>query len=217
VINFRVCGIAAGIAFILSLIIGIFSGTGFFVLLLRALLFAGVFFALAGLGFWIVSRFLPELMNEGEDDYDLAVPGSRVDISVGSSIEGAFPDDGSEAVDDIAGRPSAVKRQVYTPLDQNADSGYNEERAFDGDGSGGFSGLEPPESSDTGQAALPDMDNLSEEDSPGVQEAEVDLFTSGAPEPRRSSSSKKPTMADDFDAKDLARAIQTVLKKDEKG
>jgi len=216
VINFRVSGIAAGIAFVLSLIIGILSGAGFPYLLLRALVFAGVFFALSGLGFWAVSRFLPELLSEGGgadggDDFDIAVPGSRVDISVGSSVEGAFPEDASDSVDDIAGRPSAVRKQSISPLDQNEDSGYNEERGFDS--------LAASESlGDDSTDALPDMGSLSgdSDDDDDEEDLGMDSFDPPPEQPRRSSS-KKPALAGDFDPKDLARAIQTVLKKEEKG
>jgi len=214
VINFRVSGIAAGIAFVLSLIIGILSGGGFLVPLLRALIFAGVFFALSGLGFWVVSRFLPELLTEGGgvdsgDEFDIAAPGSRVDISVGSSVEGAFPEDSSDSVDDIAGRPSTVKKQQISPLDQNEDSGYNEERGFDS-----LAGPESLENASTD--ALPDMGSLSEDSGDEEEDLGMESFDP-PPEQTRRSSSKKPAIAGDFDAKDLARAIQTVLKKEEKG
>jgi len=213
VIDFRVSGIAAGIAFILSLIIGIISGAGFPYLLLRALIFAGVFFALSGLGYWAVSRFLPELLSEGGgadgDEFDIPAPGSRVDISEGSSVEGAFPEDASDAVDDIAGRPSAVKKQPISPLDQNEDTGYNEE--------GGFDSLEASGSSeDAPTEALPDMGSLSEDSDDDDEDLGTDSFDP-PPEQQRRPSSKKPAIAGDFDAKDLARAIQTVLKKEEKG
>jgi len=215
VINFRVSGIAAGIAFVLSLLIGILSGAGFPYLLLRALVFACVFFALSGLGFWAVSRFLPELLSESGggtdvgDDFDISVPGSRVDISVGSSVEGAFPEDASDAVDDIAGRPSTVKKQPISPLDQNEDSGYTEERGFDSLAASEFS-------QDVSTEALPDMGSLSEDSDDDEEDLGMDSFDP-PPEQARRSSSKKPAIAGDFDAKDLARAIQTVLKKEEKG
>jgi len=215
VIDFRVSGIAAGIAFVLSLIIGILSGGGFLVPLLRAFIFAGVFFALSGLGYWVVSRFLPELLSEGggadgDDEFGIPAPGSRVDISVGSSVDGAFPEDASDAVDDIAGRPSAVKKQRISPLDQNEDTGYNEERGFDS--------LAASESSEGASSdGLPDMGSLSEG---SADEDDDDMGMDSfdpPPERQRRSSSKKPAIAGDFDAKDLARAIQTVLKKEEKG
>lgn len=218
-INFKVCGIAGGLAFVLSLIFGGFSGNSFGVILFRALLFGGVFFGLFALGIIAISRFLPELLSEpgSGDEFDLPASGSRVDISVGSSYEGAFPEDVSEMVDDIAGRPSTVRREPSSPLDQNENSGYNEEAGFSGD----FVDFETPGAEKTaatpqGEGGLPDMENLAVESSAPEQGIEVESFSS--PEPlQRYSSKKTPPVAENFDAKDLAKAIQTALKKDEKG
>jgi hypothetical protein len=237
VINFRVCGIAAGLAFVLSLIFGIIAGNGFLTIFLRALLFGGVFFGLFALGGIVVSRFLPELLSEsGGDEFDIPAPGSRVDISVGAPVEGAFPEDVSEALDDIGGRPSAVRKQTaVSPLDQNEDNGYNEEADYSGSSddsgsSGDFVDFATPEAETVretargegggsgGEGVLPDMDNLSAEASAPEQGMEVESFSSPEPMERYSSSKKKPPpIAENFDAKQLAKAIQTALKKDEKG
>jgi len=233
VINFRVSGIAAGAAFVLSLVIGIMSGTAFSVTLLRAFVFALVFFALSGLGVWLVSRYLPELLSGAEagggddlDDYDISAPGSRVDISEGEiPIEGAFPEDASDAVDDIAGSPSAgshaapsrepaFSQAESSPLDQEKKTGYNQDRDITDD----IGSLVDQGDFEEGRAeALPDMGSIGENFTEGEsgQSAEADSFA--PPEEPRRVSSKKPTMADDFNPKELAKAIQTVLKKDEKG
>jgi hypothetical protein len=67
--------------------------------------------------------------------------------------------------------------------------------------------------------ALPDIDGLAEDtqgSAAGVEDAEEISFDS--PEPsRRTSSSRKSDMGGDFDPKELAKAIQTVLKRDDKG
>jgi hypothetical protein len=227
VINFRVCGIAAGLAFVLSLIFGIIAGNGFFTVLFRALLFGGVFFGLFAVGFILVSRFLPELLSESDgDEFDISTPGSRVDISVGGgTMEGAFPEDVSEALDDIAGRPSAVKKEPVAPLDQNDNNGYNKKADFSGD-FGDFSTPEAAEGSEnTGGAAesaqaegaLPDMDNFPGASSAEEQGIEVESFSAPEPVQRYSTQKKPPPVAENFDAKQLAKAIQTALKKDEKG
>jgi len=223
VISYKACGIAAGLAFVLSLIFGIFSGNGFFVVLFRAILFGAIFFGLFALGIIVISRFLPELLSDSGDDFDVPASGSRVDISVGSPYEGAFPEDVSELVDDIGGKPSTVRREEFSPLDQNDNSGYNEEAGF----SGGFGDFAAPEAAQTvetmdaaetvrGEGGLPDMGSLSEESSMSEQGIEVESFSS--PEPlQRYSTQKKPPIAENFDAKELAKAIQTALKRDEKG
>jgi hypothetical protein len=56
------------------------------------------------------------------------------------------------------------------------------------------------------------------EASPEISAEEIETDASGFDEPRRSTSSRrKPAVADNFEPKELARAIQTVLKKDDKG
>jgi hypothetical protein len=237
-INFRICGIAAGIAFVLSLVIGLFSQTAFSALLLRAVVFALVFFALSGVGFWLVSRYLPELLSgvEGgggedgeEDDLGFPAPGSRVDISVGGegkTVAGAFPEDGTDAVDDISGTPSAntnssyaaddsyaANQAAHTPLDHAENTGYTEEKDITDD-IGSFIGLGTTE--EASAEALPDMGSFAEADSLADEGQEVETESFDSPQPRRPSS-KKPAMEGDFDPKELAKAIQTVLKKDDKG
>jgi hypothetical protein len=230
-INFKVCGIAAGAAFVLSLLIGVFSRTAFSVILVRGFVFAVVFFALSGMVFWLVSRYLPELLSGGGaggggDDLDIPASGSHVDISVGSPVAGAFPEDASDAIDDIAGSPStgsytarpsseaALSQAEYTPLDHEGNTGYNQERGIDGNigspGGGGLGALEG-----TNGEALPDMGALAEGAVEDEQEVETEDFDSPESSPR--SSSKKPAMEGDFDPKELAKAIHTVLVKDEKG
>jgi len=244
VINFRVSGIAAGAAFILSLIIGFASGAAFSAILLRAIVFALVFFALSGLGGVLVSRFLPELLSDTEagggsgdiDDYDISVPGSRVDISVGETpIEGAFPDDASEAVDDIAGSPSTgsfttggnaasshgqgdlqadFSNAERSPLDQGKKTGYNQERDITDD----IGSLVDQGDFAEGQTeALPDMGNIAEGYTEGESGQNVEAEDFAPPEEPLRVSSKKPTVADDFNPRELAKAIQSVLKKEEKG
>ena len=224
--NFKICGIAAGIAFILSIILGLFGGVGFLALILRAIIFAAVFFALSCFIFWLLAQFVPELLSGGDDDLGFPAAGSRVDISLGDGgITGAFPTDSSDLVDDIGGRPSTPKKAASLPLDQEDGAGYNANGEAAGDlkdagggmafgaSYGGMSGRKG--SGDT----LPDMDSLAG----SVPESAADMVNAGdigfdSFEPRRpKSSSRKSEMAGDFDPKELAQAIQTVLRKDEKG
>ena len=220
--NFKISGIAAGAAFILSFLIGLFSGSGFLILLLRAFIFAVVFFGLSCLVFWLLAQFVPELLSGGgEDDLGFSLSGSRVDISVGDGpITGAFPSDGSESVDDIASRPPPP-RSKSQGLDQEGNAGYNADGEVDGEleeiddepASGGRPGR-----SGSGDA-LPDIDGLAEDTSGSAVNAEdAEEISFDGPEPaRRASSSRKSDMGGDFDPKELAKAIQTVLKRDDKG
>jgi hypothetical protein len=210
--NFKASGIAAATAFALSLLVGVISGSGFLAVLLRAILFGTLFFALTCLVFWLLGQFVPELLIDGEDDFDIPSPGSHVNISVGGPMSGAFPTDNSETVDDIGGRSFAA-----APLDQSPNAGYTGDEELS-------DGLESPlpgrggPSLDTEAELLPDMDGLSE-DAP--QAAGVDMGVSfDTPETKRSVSASnrgKQALGGDFNPKELAQAIRTVLKKDEKG
>jgi hypothetical protein len=225
--NVKLGGIAAGAAFVLSLVIGIISGSGFLALIIRALFFAALFFGLSCLVFWLAAQFLPELLGETDDDLGIPVSGSRLDISVDGPITGAFPSDGSEKVDDIGGAPSTPRRSGASasagpsagPLDQNTNTRYNDDRGGsggDGGPSAGFSAASGGEAAEPAEV-LPDIDGLSGAVSPegGGIDAGAASFDS---EPRRpASSSRKSEMAGDFNPKELAQAIRTVLKKDEKG
>jgi hypothetical protein len=223
--NFKAGGIAAGVAFALSFIIGLVSGTGFLTLLFRALFFGALFFGLSCLVVWLLGQFVPELLSGAEGDSDISVPGSIIDIHEGP-VAGAFPEDNSESVDDIGGRPSARPRQNprSTLLDQEEKVDYTDTQDLADDlgslSAGSFAGSfpEPPVSS--GAEAIPGMDGLSEAftPQPGGFDAGAGSFDTPEPERRRSSSgSGATTFKGDFNPKELAQAIQTVLKKDEKG
>jgi hypothetical protein len=190
-------------------------------LLLRALLFGALFFGLSCLTFWLLGQYVPELLNGAEDDLGIPVPGSMVNIHEGP-IVGAFPQDSSESVDDIGGRPGVRARQSQDVLlDQDEKVDYTDIRDLsDGPGSlssGGFAGS-PETPASSGAEAIPDMDGLSEAFTPRPGGFDAGVVNFDTPE-RGSHSSSRPGTAlrGDFDPKELAQAIQTVLKKDEKG
>ena len=262
--NLRISGIAAGAAFILSLVIGLASGVNLAVMLLRALVFAALFFAFSGIIVWLAGRFMPELLSAAEPGLDMGgvpPPGSMVDISVGQepSGGGAFPQGDSEEVDNIehpsapalavsgaeepapeeydgddildledfgpAGRPAdsaaaeeplSRKEPAQKGLDQKTEAGYTaqgsvplEARAMTPAGDSG------------GDDLMPDFDALSEAFLPnsgsGGEEMEAIVYNTPDPAKLPSGAGKKQGLDGDYDPKDLAQAIQTVLKKDEKG
>jgi hypothetical protein len=205
--NFKVSGIAGGGAFVLSLLIGLISGSGVITLVLRAFGFGVFFFVLFCVVFWLLGQFVPEILSTD----DLDIPGSRVNLTVGDRIEGAFPVGNADEVDNIEGKAAAVSGRSSSDeagpssagMDLGNQSGYTDNRDSEGTGSSG---------------GMPDFDALSgsfsassasEEDEPVVFESE----------PRRplSTGGRNSDAMGDFNPKDLARAIQTVLKKEEKG
>ena len=213
--NFKTSGIIAGAAFVLSLVIGLFSGSGFLIPFIRALIFAVIFFALSCLIYWLLGQFIPELLSAGEDNLDIPLSGSRVDISVDGPVSGAFPSDNSESVDDIAGKPSASPKAASSTLDREGNSGYNEE--------GEVGDLEAVDDGNVMRAGsaeiLPDLNEVSENVPGSATDVEnTDDIGFDTSEPRKPrSSSRKSDMAGDFNPKELAQAIQTVLKRDDKG
>jgi hypothetical protein len=216
--NFKVSGAAGGAAFVLSLLLGLVSGSGL-TALIRAGIFGALFFGLFCLIFWVLNRFAPELLSAPRDDLDLAEPGSHVNISVESGpLTGAVPMDNSERVDDITGRSPSSRR---FPLDQKEDAGYNGNRGFPvvpessagRPGTGLFS--EKHTAASLGGGALPAMDGSPASSGGSMDAMSVSVGGSG---PRRPlNASKPPAMVEDFNPKELAQAIQTVLKRDEQG
>ncbi|MDR0600202.1 MAG: hypothetical protein LBG84_09025 [Treponema sp.] len=233
----KVCAAAGGAAFILSLLVGLISGAGLAILLIRALAFAVLFFALFFLIFRLVEQFVPELLNPAGEDMDPEAPGSRVNISLESvPVTGAFPMDASDAVDDISGPPF---RDAAAPLDQDKNPGYTESQG-PADDLGSFSiGLDDglvledsPEKApgsqpgpaaprlilDEGEEILPDIDSLAAPFVSPPGNTGPGRFTIDSPEPGKSPvRAGKKGLEGDFSPKELAQAIQGVLKKDEKG
>jgi hypothetical protein len=241
----KLSGIVGGIAVVLSLLIGFISGVGFPWLLIRALVFGVGFFVLSGCVYWLVTQFLPELLDQGEEDPGLEAggPGSRVDISITGDGEGAgeasrggefSPDlDASDGFTDLVGTVSPSNENMDAlsgnGLDQSAEDGYTKEgKAAEGP-------LHSGPSSPQGAAApaIPAVAALGSESSDMVDELPdlelmADAFVTpsiegGAGEIIESSPSipagrsKPPNLGGDFNVKEMASAIQTILKREDKG
>jgi hypothetical protein len=221
--NFRISGIAAGAAFIVSFLLGIVNGAGFPVLLFRALGFGVLFFVLFCVVFWLLGQFVPELLS-GTDDI-LDAPGSTVNLSVGSGpIEGAFPTGDFDELDNIDARispgrfPARDKKPDFSApagkaLDQDGEEGYNE-----GAGPSAEEETDKRSGRNSGEIDLvPDFDTLSEAFLPDSGSDTTVVFDT--PEPKKTSvgASQSQSFGGDFNPKELAQAIRTVLKKEEKG
>jgi hypothetical protein len=83
VFNLKWSALSAALGFVLSLLLSLVSGAGMFSLL-RALIFGAGFFVLSSLLYWMVKRFLPEILSSENDDIPSLDLGSRVDISLDS-------------------------------------------------------------------------------------------------------------------------------------
>ena len=241
--NLRINGILAAIAFILSLLIGLFSRATMPMLIIRPLIFAALFFALSTLAKILVSRFLPELLEEDVDDFSLQQPGSRVDITeedsqidglygglrsavVGQDVVAAKPDDSEENlgnISDLASKNYFSKNsgeEISSGMDHNTKEGYNVAEDFGNftessmsnmGGSGGVDFFGSDE-------VLPDLDSMAGafmQTSTNV-EPEVNDYQPSGPL-KKPSSDKAPAWTEDFNAKEIAQGLRTVLNKDKEG
>lgn len=266
--NFKLGGIAAGTAFLLSFLIGLVSGAVMPMLLVKPLVFAVLFFVISSLVKVLVARFLPELAEENfEADDPFFNPGSRVNIMEGDSRDaegyqalrdnaamGARPDTSDDAVGDISDLSSTAgfslppAEKIPAGMDQNPGDGYTGtggagdfsvpgmENFFDlGVSSGAAQAERPPENkappagvSEGRQDGarpffgsddiLPDLDSMagafvsnSSREEPDTTEYSV------SPPPKKRSSNKGQEWAGDFNAKDIAAGLRTVLNKDKEG
>jgi hypothetical protein len=218
VFNLKWGGAAGIFAFVLSLVIGLFSGTGLFALI-RALIFGTLFFLLGCGAYWLVSRFLSDLIEgDGEEVPENAL-GSAVDISLEDE---ALP---------LAAGERALRENT---LDQNGEDGYTEkgivenEPALPENGGGaalpaGGTVAVPGAASGGEVDELPDMDAMvAAFIAPGDGEAPAtedqgpaeSLFIS--PSGASRGNPKARDLVEGFKTNDMASAIQTILKR-EKG
>jgi hypothetical protein len=243
VFNPKVSGIIAGIAFVLSILIGLFTGSQFFPVMLRAFILAIVFFVLSSLVYWLLSQFLPELLTSSSNESNgIDIPGSKVDISI----------DADELSDDIDSVPirNAASESVNSIQENNGDiddqsslQGLDQKPPDDynkaGDGNVPQSLVESEKAavpgngaSDSGEYSksldvLPDLESMSDSFTPVEEEEESDVvemdddLSSASSIPSMGSelkrSSRKNADPGDFNTQELASAIQTILRRDEKG
>lgn len=216
--NIRLSTIVACVAFILSLLIGIMSKSYFPALILRPLAFGVLFFVLSAAITLLVSRFLPELLEK--DDYSEGpLPGSRINITEESAaVPGgmyARPNDSDEDLGNISelvhvsasSSVSDSQEALGMPgMDQMEKNGYAEEGILDS----------APESEDSFDA-LPDLESLAGAFIPDTgpsKEVIPEYVSTDAPR-RTKTGNRAQKMDSDFDPKDLAAGIRTILKKEE--
>ena len=235
----RVGLIAATAAFILSFLLGIFSGALFWVLLVRAVGFALLFFILVMGARWLLSQFVPELLNPSEvdaeeekaDSADHAPGedhlGKLVDVSVDD--ESTMETGGGFSVES-PGREAEEEEEFALGLDQQGQDGYTGEAGEDtGSVHPATTTAALPSGSVEDIDVLPDLESLSDSFiSPvteGMDNGEDNdtsmsgTYTkSGVPISGGSrGSGKTPKGGDSFDPQEMAKAIQTILKRDQKG
>jgi hypothetical protein len=257
VLNLKLSGIAAAAGFVLSLLIGVFSGGAFGISLLRALCFGIVFFALGALVWMLINRFIPDLLMPPKDEPLMTglETGSRVNISVGDDdipINAALPSENDSkdalgtvadlmarrAVSQAGSQPagSAPESADDSPLTGPAVLDLGTEEGYSKGGETALPGADPQVSTEEKEAAfvpspppatfsggnmggdietLPDLDAMagafmsSDEEEEGETTASSSIF---GVEPKSRTSGKGK--GDDYNPKEVASAIQTILKRD---
>lgn len=230
--------IAAAVAFILSFLLGIFSGALFGVLLVRAMGFALLFFILVTGAHLLLSQFTPELLNpNGIDAYEGSDDGAehtQREDHLGNLVDVSVDDETSPEKGPVFSpepESQAGEEEDFTlGLDQRSQDGYTEGAREDPGGEHPApTAAALPLSSVDDIDVLPDLESLSDSFvSPitdGMDEG-TDRDTSmsgsytksGGPLPGGSSGSGKTAKGgDSFDPREMAAAIQTILKRDQKG
>ncbi len=228
-INWKVSAVFAGAAFILSILSGAIAGVGFGLLLLRAILGA-VAFAVVGAGVsLVIARYLPELkkLSDAEDRSDARQPGGRnVDIVIPQEEPGIYSDDeessegpesgeldGEESVDEFAG-DSLVEEVEELASDDSILPGEGSQRAAGGEGpvtrrsapSDVVGEEESRELLDADTKNLPDIGGLA-----GSFDGES---VGSIVEPEETREEVRGGR-DDMDPETIARALRTVLKRDQ--
>ena len=218
-------------AFVLALATSLLLGhAGLFAALLRALLFAALFFAL-GTGAWIlINSYIPELLfndngsSPASDPFSPGTSGNRVNITLGDTSGAALPgQDGDEhGLNDVEDIDDLVSGRFIPPprhIDQKNTDSYN-------DAAGEFA--PGPENNTTAgnDDFFMNFSSFIPGSSGEVEELEsaLDSFPSvsgdsgegdDAPLPERKVSGNKPVKFEgDFNPKEIAAGIRTVLERD---
>ena len=223
---------------------GIFSGLAAFILalvtsllmtqnalsaaLLNAIIFAILFFGMGVCTHILISKFLPELLSGDTSEEPINIlfsadsPGTRVNLSVGDISGAALPGTNYEAhgidsieniADLVAGKLKPAKKTI--DVDQTFTNSYTED-------AGDFSPIQDSsiaDDSDSGDFSL-SFDNFV----PGTGIAELDSFmdsysfdsndSNEETVERKVSRNKSTALEGDFNPKEIASGIRTVLEKD---
>jgi hypothetical protein len=262
-INLKISCIAGIIAFTVSFLLGLISGTRIPIVFLKALLFGLGFVVLSGGVYALISMFLPDLFSAGGVANSQDNPGSHVDIAVddqyGAANPSYFRGDEAKNFDEFGDNQDLFSENIDAlpgdGLDQNREDDYTIKGGVGAPGAEPVQGFPlasfsssplpasepkiaaelhtPADSEDTvgsPSEAEGAVDNLPDFDS---MAAAFNDFSDGIPEKSgggeadsgnyiaqlAGASSKKPTpeLGEDFDVKEMASAIQTILKREDKG
>lgn len=232
----KVPAVCAAIGFVLSFLIGLFSGAAFLVVLLRALAMAVMFAGLAFGGRFLLQRFVPDLLVPvDEPGVEADDSGNVVNITIGENEKDGMPFSGSDSAGQDASIPDFLQ-SVRREGDPKAESpGLQAKSGFAGAGSPG-----PGETAGMGDSVATSVSSVSSASAPprsgsgtsGGLDVLPDLMdfipdVKGETESAGVSDGTTPVSSESstrFDASDLkgaavesetmARAIRTILSRD---
>ena len=256
-LNIKWGGIAAGAAFVLALVLSLLLGqTSLPIALLRAVVFAALFFGLGTVAWLLISTFIPDLLSPiGTGDiasnlFSTESAGSRVNITVDDEHSAALPTalpeqnygvPGSDHVDDFNNlfSPKDIDQtpatgytteggetEDFLPATEEFSSAFNETGPNDGEDTGAFSmdfsafvpndlgDGETSEAGGTGETDESDSDLDAFSFFPDTTGS--GLFEEPAVPERKVSRNKSQKLEGDFDAREIAAGLRTVLEKDKK-
>ncbi len=214
----KVSIIVAVTTFTLSCLIGLFSGAHLAIVLLRALIFAALYFGASEGIRRLAGRFLIQTLSA--DEYETSVDasaaqetsgalGGRVDISLGDeeadASEGLAVEEEAKASTDALSAKAADKG-----LDQGSEASYTEARSAIKE-----TAILPPEVIGNIDV-LPDLEGFSDSFEANYNKTGGDEDNGGS---EFSDTENGPTtdQSERFNPTEMASAIRTLLKKDQKG
>jgi hypothetical protein len=216
--NWRTGVFFAGLAFCVSFVSGLIGGVGFAVIILRAFLGALVFGALGAGADILLRRVFPELFApEGENGVDITVPG----INPHEDSGGEEFADGAEDSNDLqtaSGEPYTGPDEAGDLVEEIEELPHSEADTAEVSAAFGAHGGGEAQSSEAGEApedldVLPDMGEFDasfagsgEEESPEV------LAKTGS-----RGNAKAAVITENNNPALIAKALQTVLKRDSEG
>jgi hypothetical protein len=247
VINVRWGVYAAVVALLLAFTTSLALGQASFgIAFLRGLAFAALFFAL-GTGAWtLINNYIPELLvpeandavvnvfgadTSGFEGSDSQAYGSRINITVGDGAEAALPDNNVSSGEEVGN----ISDLVSGAIDPAAEA--KRQRGLDGIGENSYTGIgeeaasslagfaEPSPAGESGGFSM-NFDSFGLGGGGGGLDTFGDSFSlpgeANAKEqevlPERKVTGNKPTpLEGDFNPKDIALGIRTVLETDKRG
>ncbi len=205
--------ISAAIAFMLSFLIGLLNGAALLVVLLRAVSFSVAFFVLGFVAYWLLARYIPELLSPEAQDIDSRGDGPvQENPGIGANVDVSVGDD--EDYTDSE-RPSPEEGEENTAaMDQNDKDGYTGDDLVSS-ASAPSAGAAPalPSGFRDDVDVLPDLEGMSDSFVSPIADENAGSEPAGTPRKQRGAGGDSGS----FDSREMAAAIQTLLKRDQKG